>query len=636
MPNGTQTIDYGALAQQAGAISSQAAPQSGNVDYAALAKQAGATSSQPAAQAQPDSMWRSLYNMSILGGLQRSTQELSNWAQQKADQKRTEELGSIAQGAPSKSLAQETFSPQSGYDLLARTSGLVSSFLGPKNLAITGGVIAANTNPFTGIPVDAALVAHGGYGVYKNSPAALKGDPNAAERALLSGSEMTGGAAGIAGQAGALRAPVRGPAAAATAEAGEAATPQMPEAPAEQTTGAPAQPRGSASAPAPAAQAPAGGRIAQTLGIMDPPPNQLLTKAIKPMASNTGWDAAIAKAAPDMKAVEADLGHPITGVDDALNAVSIAKKGIWKQYEAKLGAASTGFGDEETGATIDGNEIADAMMGAIDKRTALQNPDLVERIQKVADTYRRPMGVDEAEDFLQSANNDLHSYYAKNKVGQQVAAKDPSMGYVVAEGNQLRDSLYSTLDDLTGPGAADLKGRYGALSNVENELLRRKNVSARQQPDSLAEQLSMARAYGKIAVGVARMSPSSLLEGTQSLAAAKWLKTRGTTDAMIGRAFQALGTQNAPATPAPTGTGPTVPSATGAAAGAAAPDETSEGNPGPIATLLNRYDPVQARQAFANPVTQDALNTLNPGVANSLIKKYGVADTRKYFRGRNG
>ena len=49
----TQTIDYAALAKQAGAISSQPAPsaspasQSGSIDYAALAKQAGAVSSTP-------------------------------------------------------------------------------------------------------------------------------------------------------------------------------------------------------------------------------------------------------------------------------------------------------------------------------------------------------------------------------------------------------------------------------------------------------------------------------------------------------------------------------------------------------------------------------------------------------------
>lgn len=46
MANGTATVDYNALAKQAGAVSSL--PPGGKVDYAALAKQTGATSSTPA------------------------------------------------------------------------------------------------------------------------------------------------------------------------------------------------------------------------------------------------------------------------------------------------------------------------------------------------------------------------------------------------------------------------------------------------------------------------------------------------------------------------------------------------------------------------------------------------------------
>ncbi|HXL23839.1 MAG TPA: hypothetical protein VOA78_15355 [Candidatus Dormibacteraeota bacterium] len=489
-------------------------------------------------QAQPppkDSFWRQVYDRSGLGALQKEAGQLSEWASQKAQQAQTEQQTAIAKtGQNPEPMA--AYSKSAGYDMLARTSGLISSFLDPKSVAITGGVIAANTNPFTGIPVDAALVAHGGYGVYKNAPGAFRGEPEATQNMFLSASEMAGGGAGVAGQVRALPGAVRS---------------------VQNAFGSNQQPG-------------AAGNIASVLGVKDPPPNQLLTKAVKPLASNTGWDSAIAKAAPDMKAAEVQLGHQITGVDDALTAVSIAKKGIWQQYADKLSAAQKAMPNAPSMSTIDGNEIADAMIGSIDQRTALQNPDLVERIQKIADTYRRPMQLQEAEDFLQSANNDLHSYYAKNKVGRQVAAKDPATGYVVAEADQLRDSLYSTLDNLTGPGAADLKGRYGALSNVENELLRRKNVSARQQPDSMAEQLSMARAYGKIAVGVARMSPSSLLEGTQSLAAAKWLKTRGLTDSMITRAFQALDqpAEAAPVTQAVPRTG----SGIGAAAGTMSDD----------------------------------------------------------------
>jgi hypothetical protein len=597
--------------------------------------------------AQP-SFWRTVYDRSGVGAIQKLAGQLSDWAGGKADAAQMANLGNVAKGGQPNPM--EAYSPRAGYDLLSHTAGLVKSFLDPTNLAITGGVIAANTNPITGIPVDAAHVAHGGYGVVKNAPAAFSVNPDAVQNMLLSGAEAAGGAAGAGAQVrglpraaqnfvnapgvvpkirsaagGSLPTDVPTGPAAATAQAPRAAT---AEAPVQEfgEEGGPAMPQ------APGAPT---GRMAQVLGVTDPPPNQLLTKAIKPLASNTGWDAALAKAAPLMKAAETDLGHPITGVDDALQAASVAKKAIWKQYETKLKSASTAFGDEETGgAMIDGNEVADAMMKSIDARTQLQNPDLVERIQKVADTYRRPMGLPEAEDFLQSANNDLHSYYAKNKVGRQVAERDPSTGYVVSEADQLRDSLYSQLDDLTGPGAADLKQQYGALSNIENELLRRKNVSARQQPDSLAEQIGMARSFGKIAVGTLRASPGAMLEGVQSLAAAKFLKARGLTDNMITRAFQALGSQGPNAPPMPATPPPTAPAATGAAAGAASPDETPSDS-GPIASPLNRYDPVQARQAFAHPVTQDALNMLNPGLADSLIKKYGVADTRKYFRGRN-
>jgi hypothetical protein len=504
-------------------------------------------------QAKPDSLWREAYDRSSLGSLQKLAGQVSDWAKQKADEKDAANLSTVAKGGQGNAI--EAYSPRAGYDLLARTSGLVSSFLAPKNVAITGGVIAANTNPFTGIPVDAALVAHGGYGVYKAGQDISEHGvtPENAQAGLLGGAEMAGGAAGTAMQVKAVPKIFRGSPAETGNVAGAETTPQGGKAP---------------------AQSGVVGNIAKQLGITDGPPADLMTRAVKPLASNPGWDAAIAKALPDMKAAEADLGHPITSVDDALQATAIAKKAIWKQYAAKLQSAATGVGGEETGAMIDGNQVADAMLQSIDKRTALQDPGLVERIQKVADTYRRMMPVEESEEFLQSANNDLHGFYAKNKVGRQVAENDPATGHVVAEADSLRDALYSKLDELTGPGAADLKGRYGAQSNIAAELLRRKNVAARQQPQSLAEQLSMARAYGKIAVGIARLSPSSLLEGTESLAAAKWLKARSTSDAMISRAFAALGDSTAPAAAPQAGAGAGIAAAT---VGRANPDSGKGG-----------------------------------------------------------
>jgi hypothetical protein len=280
--------------------------------------------------------------------------------------------------------------------------------------------------------------------------------------------------------------------------------------------------------------------IGQKLGIVDPPPEDLITRAIKPGNKNQGWNDAVQSALPNIKAAETDLGHPIQGLDDAIDALNIAKKNVWQQYAQKLDPAKT------MGATIDGNSIADAMMNSIDARKAAQDPALYDKISSVADTYRRPLDLGEAEDYLQSVNRELTSYYAKNKVGRRAAMDDPGMSYTVAEGDALRSSLYDKLDEVSGPGAADIKQQYGALSNIEAEMLNRRNVAARQQPNSLSEQLSTARGYGKIIKGVLTLDPGDIAEGVASKAASNWLKERNSTDSMITRAFSNVSPAKAP------------------------------------------------------------------------------------------
>lgn len=301
------------------------------------------------------------------------------------------------------------------------------------------------------------------------------------------------------------------------------------------------------------AATPAGGvadaavNLAKTTGakflpsLVDGPPESLITRAVKPGKNNVGWNADIQKAVPLMKSAEQQLGKPIAGIDDALDAAKLAKKDIWQQYQARLGPAAA------QGAVIDGNAIADAMVSAIDKRTAIQNPGLVARVQKTADTYRQPIPIDVAEDFLQSANKDLNTYYVKNKVGRQVAENDPETASTVAEAEALRSQLYSKLEQISGPGAAQLKQSYGALTNMEKELYGRQLVAARQNPESLSEQLSTVRGAGKIAKGVLTMSPGDVVEGAQNIAVSQALKARNTSDAMITRAFQ----KAQPATPFP-------------------------------------------------------------------------------------
>jgi hypothetical protein len=267
--------------------------------------------------------------------------------------------------------------------------------------------------------------------------------------------------------------------------------------------------------------------------VISPDVESALTKAIKPASKNFNFSEALKTALPDVYTTAQQSGIELNSVENLGKAINEAKKGVWQEYQNLLGPNAK--------ATIDGNAIADSMVSAIDKRFRTQNPAAAEAIEKVASTYRRQIPLGEAEDFLQSANNDLNSYYAKNKVGQKVAQSDPEKAYVIKEAEGLRNALYSKLDELTGKDASSIKKRYGALSNIENDVSKRINVAARQNPDSLAEQIGIAQGIGSIGKSVLNRNFGDALSGAAQITASHYLKTRNTSDALIETAFRKFG-----------------------------------------------------------------------------------------------
>lgn len=256
-----------------------------------------------------------------------------------------------------------------------------------------------------------------------------------------------------------------------------------------------------------------------------------LTKAIKPKANAFGFNQSLKTALPDLQDAAQKAGIKVENIDHLDDVVARAKKDIWGQYEGLLGPNAN--------ATIDGNKIADAMVGTIDKRFATQNPQRAAAIVEKANAYRRPMTLNEAEEYLQSANNELHSYYAKNKVNQSVAMGDPDAAHVVKEGEALRGALNAKLSELTGADAAALKKRYGALSTLQSEIAPRKNVVGRQNPLSLAEQINYADGIADV-VGNAISSPLKAAGGAVKIVGSKLMKDRNTTDNLIKLAFEKM------------------------------------------------------------------------------------------------
>lgn len=257
-----------------------------------------------------------------------------------------------------------------------------------------------------------------------------------------------------------------------------------------------------------------------------------LTKAIKPKANNFGFTQSLKTALPDIQETAQQVGRKIENIDQLDDVIAQAKKRVWANYENLLGPNAN--------ATIDGNTIADEIVRGIDKRFSTQNPQKVQRIMETANTYRRPLSLQEAEDFLQSSNNELHSYYAKNKVQQSVAAADPETAHLIRENNALRNNLNKRLEELTGADAAELKKRYGALSTLQSEIVPRKNVIARQNPVNLAEQIGYGRAIGNVAKSALNMQIGDALSGAADIATTKLLKGRNDPNELIKLAFSKL------------------------------------------------------------------------------------------------
>jgi len=147
------------------------------------------------------------------------------------------------------------------------------------------------------------------------------------------------------------------------------------------------------------------------------PPERLMTKAVKPSATKTDFETSVSTAMPDLKKAEAILGRPVKSIGDAYRSDDISEESRLEEYETTVQQAQKSFPNAPSMSTIDGNAIADRMVSSIDKRTRVQSPEIAEKIQRIADTYRRPITLEEAEDFLQSANNELHSFYARIKWG---------------------------------------------------------------------------------------------------------------------------------------------------------------------------------------------------------------------------
>jgi hypothetical protein len=286
----------------------------------------------------------------------------------------------------------------------------------------------------------------------------------------------------------------------------------------------------------------AGAVASVTRSVAPVEPKSALVQALKPRNTRINFARELGVAMPEIKASEAALGKPIASLDDLMSATKTAKQRIWAQYEQLAGP------HRAMGARVNLSGVADAIENSIPKRTQLMDPSRADAIRKMADAYRSgTFSLDDAEVLLREANADLDAYYNKFPAARGKAiATNPETANTVAEAEALRKAIYGKLDAAgEGQAAAELKRRYGALLEIEDAATRRSNVAARQQPESLSEQIGKVRAAADMARGTWRVLHGDFTGAADIAAAragastAKYLKEQQTTDALIRRAFSA-------------------------------------------------------------------------------------------------
>jgi hypothetical protein len=294
------------------------------------------------------------------------------------------------------------------------------------------------------------------------------------------------------------------------------------------------------SAAAGAAEGGIGGAVARVVRNTIPVESgTMMIQALKPRNTQTGFPDALKVALPEIKAVEQQAGKPITTIEEFLDAAKAAKKQIWSQWEVAAGPKRA------MGSVVNGDAIADGIVQSIPSRTLRQNPQAAAAIHQVADSYRGDLPLQDAEQLLKETNAELQAYYDKfPRARTQAETSNPEIAHLLAEAKGLRAGINKTIDaEGEGAAARELKRRYGALSAVEDAAQRRSMVAARQQPESLSEQIGKVRAAGEYAKGLLRLSHGDLM-GAGNIAAARagsaaatFLKEQQTTDALIRRAM---------------------------------------------------------------------------------------------------
>lgn len=184
--------------------------------------------------------------------------------------------------------------------------------------------------------------------------------------------------------------------------------------------------------------------------------------------------------------LDANKENPIKVPDDMAEAATSQKKKLWDEKLAK----------PHPGETIDGDEIAQKIKDSVNPATRKHDAAIAAQIDKWADTFKGPYGLDDAMGAISKFNADLRNFYKQSPSDQfRMAQADPKLGMLQDAADSLRDVAFDKLEKLGEKNIPELRKDYGALNQLQRIFEKRAVVYGRQAPIDLKQSLGGIAAF---------------------------------------------------------------------------------------------------------------------------------------------
>lgn len=235
-------------------------------------------------------------------------------------------------------------------------------------------------------------------------------------------------------------------------------------------------------------------------------PEQLLTKGISPRASQLGFKEALPKALQDLRAYDQEVA-PIKSVSDLNDAIPEMQKKIWStEVEPAL--------KRQASKPVNMEPTAQAVRHQVSPEMEEFDAGAAKDLNGLADKLGKARDVESANRLLKYVNGKLDSYFAKYPSAQRSdLLNNPETAGWEAARRSLRGQFLDTLEQAGEEGVRDARQRYGALSDIGDEVERRVNVADRQKPMTFTRIMSLLSGMGIAGEAISSGHPLGALVG---------------------------------------------------------------------------------------------------------------------------